>query len=630
MSYKLNKTDGSLLIELVDGKIDTSSSNLTLVGKNYQGFGESINENFIKLLENFSNSTQPNKPLRGQLWYDTSEARLKIYDGTQFKSTDTTIYASTQPTNLTAGDIWINGSQDQLYFYNGTETVLVGPSYTKTQLKSGNFVETVKDSTGQNKVVIKLYINGAVVGIYAKEAFTPFPTITGFTTLKTGFNISSAFTDYKFLGTATNAENLIDSSGTVYDPLTLFLRKDLTTGDTTTGRIVINNDNGLLIDGTSSELNLITSGSTSVIRNNVSNSDLYINLSDGSTYNAMVFDASTRRIGINNASPDYTLDVSGSMRITGDFLVEGNTTSLDVSTLRVEDHQIELAISDDSTLLTDLQVDQAGIIVKASGDDKYILWQNDTKYWDISNGINIVDDIAGYNIDDVEVINKTTLGSSIVNSSLTSVGTLGELQVDNITIDGNRITSANTLEISAVGTVDFLNTPKLTNVATPVSRRISDLNAGTPAEDDDDFVATKGYVDSELAATAKVLSLDVTGLGTTYASGDTTLQNNVEIILDEIAPVSLDGSTIDTPDGTYARIHAYYYTAVTGAIDVNSNISKSFIAVDSAGVQNESVVQDFSISSPTASVSLTVNRITMVFVTQSNNWVWQSTAASAV
>ena len=50
MSYKLNKTDGSLLVDLVDGQLDTTSSDLTLIGRNYSGFGEVLNENFIQLL----------------------------------------------------------------------------------------------------------------------------------------------------------------------------------------------------------------------------------------------------------------------------------------------------------------------------------------------------------------------------------------------------------------------------------------------------------------------------------------------------------------------------------------------------------------------------------------------------
>ena len=78
MAYKLNKTDGTLLVDLIDGTIDINSTSLTLVGRNYTGYGEAFNENFIKILENFSNSNSPLNPIAGQTWWDTSEARLKI------------------------------------------------------------------------------------------------------------------------------------------------------------------------------------------------------------------------------------------------------------------------------------------------------------------------------------------------------------------------------------------------------------------------------------------------------------------------------------------------------------------------------------------------------------------------
>ena len=77
MSYILNKTDGTLLVTLVDGSIDTTSTDITLVGRNYKGFGEFINENYIKMLENFSSRSAPTNPLKGHLWYETSDARLK-------------------------------------------------------------------------------------------------------------------------------------------------------------------------------------------------------------------------------------------------------------------------------------------------------------------------------------------------------------------------------------------------------------------------------------------------------------------------------------------------------------------------------------------------------------------------
>ena len=70
MAYQINKTSGALLVNLADGQIDVSSTDITLIGKNYTGFGESINENFVKMLENLL--IQVRKSLAGQIWWDTA------------------------------------------------------------------------------------------------------------------------------------------------------------------------------------------------------------------------------------------------------------------------------------------------------------------------------------------------------------------------------------------------------------------------------------------------------------------------------------------------------------------------------------------------------------------------------
>lgn len=115
MSYQINRTDGELLLDLTDGVIDTSATDLTLIGKNYKGFGEWINENFVHLLENFASTQQPSNPLTGQLWYDKQDQRLKIFNGTIFRSATGTVVNSSQPTNLVAGDIWIDNENNRLY-----------------------------------------------------------------------------------------------------------------------------------------------------------------------------------------------------------------------------------------------------------------------------------------------------------------------------------------------------------------------------------------------------------------------------------------------------------------------------------------------------------------------------------
>jgi len=85
MAYQINKTDGTIVATVADGQIDQLSTDLTLIGKNYSGFGEALNENLIKLLENFASTTRPTHPIRGQIWFDVSELKLKVYSGTGFQ-----------------------------------------------------------------------------------------------------------------------------------------------------------------------------------------------------------------------------------------------------------------------------------------------------------------------------------------------------------------------------------------------------------------------------------------------------------------------------------------------------------------------------------------------------------------
>jgi len=607
MAYKLNKTDGSLLVELVDGRLDTTSADINLIGKNYQGFGESINENFIKMLENFSNTTAPGSPIRGQLWYDTSTGRLKVYDGVTFRSTDSTIYSATQPTELIAGDIWIDGAKDQMFFWNGTETILVGPDYDKSQSRTGDFVETIKDTLGQNRVVIKRFINGAIVGIETKDAFTPFPTIAGFTNLQVGFNISSAFSNYTFTGSATSAKNLIDDFGNVYDQNS-FLSAD--SNDTTTGYIIIKNDNGLYL-GDDLDLNIRQDGAVTNFKIQKSNQDLKLAFNSNNLEDSVYFDSSEKKVGFfQNALPQYTVDIAGDLRVTGNILVEGDTTSLDVATLRVEDKQIELAITDDSTLISDIDADDAGIVVRVSGDDKRWTWSYDTDNWTSSHGIALNKLNDSYFIGTANVLSLDTLGSSVVNSSLTTVGKLTNLQIgggsDTMTITDDTISTTKGLQITSVDAIELTNAKQIKNVATPTANN---------------DVTNKKYVDDAILSQPVVMGLDVTGIGTTYNPGsygdgtcDDVLLVNIATLLSEISTPSTDRN------GTVANIHAYYYTATTDPIDVNSGVSKTLTAVDSAGVQNVNVIGDFAITDPTATVNLTITRITISMEIASALW----------
>ena len=124
MAYTVNKTSGAVLTTIADGTIDTTTD-LTLIGKNYSGYGELLNENFVKILENFSNSSQPASPIEGQIWWDSSNDLLKVYNGSTFKVISGSTSSASQPSGAIAGDLWFDSANQQLYVYNGASWCLL-------------------------------------------------------------------------------------------------------------------------------------------------------------------------------------------------------------------------------------------------------------------------------------------------------------------------------------------------------------------------------------------------------------------------------------------------------------------------------------------------------------------------
>ena len=146
MSYTINKTDGTIVATVADGQIDQSSTSITLIGKNFSGFGEYLNENLVKMLENFASvGTEPTTPLTGQLWYDAEENRVKVYSGTEWKAVGTSALATSRPLDISTGDFWFNTTDNQLFFYDGSRDYLIAPDYSVSQGQTGFKVETIED-----------------------------------------------------------------------------------------------------------------------------------------------------------------------------------------------------------------------------------------------------------------------------------------------------------------------------------------------------------------------------------------------------------------------------------------------------------------------------------------------------
>ena len=180
MSYTITLTDGAIFATIPDGTINTGSS-MTLVGKNYAGYGQFINDDIIRLLENGSNSTAPGAPLVGQLWWDTTSGTMKVYSGSTFKVISGATASSTYPTvSNVLGDLWYDTVNAQLNVYGGITTgrptgwILVGPSYTGNTGVSGAIVTTITDTTAVSHVAVEMYVADSVVGIFSKDtAYTP-------------------------------------------------------------------------------------------------------------------------------------------------------------------------------------------------------------------------------------------------------------------------------------------------------------------------------------------------------------------------------------------------------------------------------------------------------------------------
>jgi hypothetical protein len=173
MSYTITLTDGAIFATVADGTINTASS-MTLVGKNYAGYGQFLDTNFIRLLENGSNTTAPGSPLEGQLWWDSGASLLKVYNGTTFKTISAATASSGAPTSNVTGDLWYDTVNQQLKVYTGTSFLLIGPQFSAGEGTSGAIVATIVDNTSVSHIVVQLFVNDSIVGMISKDAtFTP-------------------------------------------------------------------------------------------------------------------------------------------------------------------------------------------------------------------------------------------------------------------------------------------------------------------------------------------------------------------------------------------------------------------------------------------------------------------------
>lgn len=532
MSYIINKTDSSVLTEVTDGTVDQTATDITLIGKNASTYGEFINENFVKILENFANTTQPNNPLTGQVWYDTSEGRLKVYDGNGFKVSGGTIVSGSVPSSIAQGDIWIDSTNQQMYFNDGSATVLVGPIYTSQQGYSGFQVLDVIDTNELNHSVVALYVSQVLIGIYSKDEFTPMNTIPGYVgNIRVGFNAGN-LSDIKFRVPVEQADALLSSDGVTLKTADDFLS---TTDDSvTTGTLSILNSRPLIL-GPAGAVQFNFAPLEYQINSNVRNQNFQIGSLDGSgsLQSSFYIDAENARVGIYTNSPQATLDVQGSVLISGDLTVNGTTTSLATVNLEVEDKNVILGNTPSPSDVTA----EGGGITLLGDTDKTFMWEGASNAWTSSEHVNIPFD-KSYKINNFEVLTYDTLPTVTSAPNLTSVGTLSILQVDKVSIDASTIAYTDAIDVNGTITI----APKGSGSVNVSSKKITNL--ANPDENTDTDAVNVGFLNTTVKSTPLGFALDITGLS----------DGQITAIVTDIFPVTAGPAVLREP-GTVCRVH---------------------------------------------------------------------------
>lgn len=287
MAYNITLTNGSTLISggLADGTIDNTNTSLTLVGKNYPGYGIFLNQNMVRLMENFANGSAPTAPLPGQLWWNTTTKYLNINTATTkgtasavWKTIATMTYASSFTATPVAGEQWYDTVNGQLKVWNGSVWVVIGPAAAAATGNSGAIPDTIAAvSPAATYVVLKFYIDNTLVGIWSKEAaFTT--AVSGFAQINRGLNLSTDLSQ-AYYGNADVAVSLSVSGVKV--PGTAFLRND--TSGTITGALTLSgaaSDGGITFGQSADFVGSVSTGNVT-LRNQTNNKDLILSIKTG-------------------------------------------------------------------------------------------------------------------------------------------------------------------------------------------------------------------------------------------------------------------------------------------------------------------------------------------------------------
>lgn len=340
MPYILLNSDGTQLATIQDGTINSSAADLTFVGKNYSGYGQIVNENFLSLLENFAGPSPTVRPLTGQIWYDTANKKLNVFDGTNYRSLPFSDYTSlTIPNNQSVGDFYWDSANQKLYVYNGNTYTLIGPANNSSPLLSSINSSKVIDTNNNQQTVLKSSVGGVTNSIFFSSqssgqfnvnpsdgvSTTSLGNISGFLSVQPGITLPgtdnngvSANSGNYFWGTAGSATGLVEYNSGSWNwfPSTTYLHRSELAGFS--GSLTLSNDDGVLV-GVGHVLRLHVTSNTVGNLSNIVSTTVNFNVTkpgasslstvfavDGSGGNLTLLPGANNQVGIGVSGNQFT------------------------------------------------------------------------------------------------------------------------------------------------------------------------------------------------------------------------------------------------------------------------------------------------------------------------------------
>lgn len=187
MSYNITLSNGNILTSVPDSQLVNTFGGISLIGKKYPGFGTSLNNNLVRITENFANSTPPSNPFIGQFWFDNVANTVKFWNGTTFKPISVITSSDSAPLNPIEGDEWFDTIHQQLFVWNSTlaQWILIGPPGSEGTGKEGFVIVT--DAANSNIVYLEWYANDTLIAIVSSDSIIN-PGIAGFGNIRPGIN----------------------------------------------------------------------------------------------------------------------------------------------------------------------------------------------------------------------------------------------------------------------------------------------------------------------------------------------------------------------------------------------------------------------------------------------------------